>query len=90
MVEWSDSENMWERRVAILYQLLYRQDTDETFLFEAIRKGCASALRNEFFIQKAIGWALRTYKSTAPAAVESFIEAEKARLSKLSVREARK
>lgn len=90
MVEWSDSENMWERRVSIIYQLLHKQETDEGFLFEAIRKGCASSLRNEFFIQKAIGWALRTYRRTAPVAVDDFIRAEEGRLSKLSLREARR
>jgi DNA alkylation repair enzyme len=87
---WSDSEDMWERRVAILFQLRYGDGTDEAFLFDTIRKACSSNLRDEFFIQKAIGWALRTYRRSSPSSVDTFVEQESANLSKLSVREARK
>lgn len=90
MHDWSDSENMWERRVSILFQLLFKKATDEAFLFEVIRKSCSSNLSNEFFIQKAIGWSLRTYRRTSPASVDIFIATEESKLSKLSLREARK
>nr|WP_242836652.1 DNA alkylation repair protein [Ruminococcus flavefaciens] len=45
---------------------------------------------DEFFINKAIGWALREYSKTAPAWVKSFIERNKSALSSLSLKEASK
>ncbi|UCZ53096.1 DNA alkylation repair protein [Bacillus shivajii] len=79
---WSSHENLWLRRTAILYQLKYKEQTDAKRLFQVIQLNSHS---DEFFIQKAIGWALREYSKTAPETVESFIEKEQ--LSKLSVRE---
>jgi 3-methyladenine DNA glycosylase AlkD len=79
--------NMWLRRVSIIHQLPYRKNTDQGLLFEA-------CLRNmndqEFFIRKAIGWALRQYAKTEPKAVYSFVETHKQSLSGLSIREALK
>jgi 3-methyladenine DNA glycosylase AlkD len=78
---------MWVRRTAILCQNRHKQRTDQTRLFDyCLRR----ADEREFFIRKAIGWALRQYAYTAPDAVRSFINAHSAELSPLSVREAAK
>ncbi|MCC2686607.1 MAG: hypothetical protein K0R75_3506 [Paenibacillaceae bacterium] len=82
---WLRSGNMWLMRTAILFQLYYKADTDVPQLFDAIR-ACADS--REFFLGKAIGWALREYSKTDPQSVMEFVESE--RLSSLSVREALK
>lgn len=79
--------NFWLRRVAILHQLSYREHTDEGRLW---RYCLESALEPEFFLRKAIGWALREYAKTRPDAVLEFVEAHRDVLSSLSVREALK
>lgn len=80
-------QNMWVRRVALLHQLGWRGKTDETLLFSYSLQ-CAH--EKEFFIQKAIGWALRDYARHNPLAVRTFTVTEQARLSPLSYREANK
>ena len=45
---------------------------------------------DEFFINKAIDWALREYSKTAPEYVKNFIAQYKSRLSNLSIKEASK
>jgi len=80
-------ENFWMRRIALLHQLGWRGKTDEMRLF---RYSLALGHENEFFIQKAIGWALRDYAKHAPHNVAQFIAENKTKLSKLSVREAGK
>lgn len=81
------SENMWTRRIALLHQLGWRDKTDAQRLFEY----CLTlAHEKEFFIQKAIGWALRDYARHAPEAVRIFMHQEKERLAPLSYREANK
>jgi 3-methyladenine DNA glycosylase AlkD len=82
---WIESEDMWLRRSAILFQLNYREATDEKLLFDLIRR-CAE--EKEFFIRKAIGWALRQYAKTDAGAVRRFVS--ETPLSPLSVREALK
>ncbi|AST93104.1 MULTISPECIES: DNA alkylation repair protein [Sutcliffiella] len=82
---WIHSENFWLNRTAILYQLKYKEKTDEERLFHYISIHKQS---KEFFIQKAIGWALREYSKTAPEVVEAFISS--ANLAPLSVREGMK
>nr|WP_315219046.1 DNA alkylation repair protein [uncultured Duganella sp.] len=79
--------NMWVRRVAILHQLGWRDKTDEALLFSY---SLQRAHEKEFFIQKAIGWALRDYARHNPRAVREFTVTEKARLSPRSYREANK
>ena len=79
--------NFWLRRVAILHQLGYRERTDEGRLW---RYCLESAQEPEFFLRKAIGWALREYAKTQPDAVLEFVEAHMGVLSSLSVREALK
>ncbi|KUP03994.1 DNA alkylation repair protein [Bacillus coahuilensis p1.1.43] len=69
--KWIVSENIWYNRIAILYQLKYKENTDETKLYEFINQHKDSS---EFFIQKAIGWALREYSKTNPESVKDFIE----------------
>lgn len=80
-------ENMWVRRVAILHQLGWRDKTNQHLLFEY---ALACAHEKEFFIQKAIGWALRDYARHNPDAVREFTSANKDTLSPLSYREANK
>ena len=80
MNDWVIDENIWLRRTAILFQLSYKDQTNEEILYEYIVK---NANRKEFFIQKAIGWALREYSKTNPESVLRFInETELAPLSK--------
>lgn len=69
--KWIASDNFWLRRAAILFQLKYKNATDEQRLFRYI---LLSADSDQFFIQKAIGWALREYSKTAADAVEQFIK----------------
>ena len=80
-------EDFWLRRIAMLHQLGWRADTDAGWLFDA---ALALAHEEEFFIRKAIGWALRDYAHHAPAAVTAFANAHRQRLSALSYREALK
>lgn len=81
----SNSENMWLNRSAILFQLGYKQKTNAHFLFSECLKQADS---KEFFIQKAIGWALREYAKINPDAVKEFVS--KANLKPLSTKEALK
>ncbi len=82
---WMASDDFWLRRTAILYQLRYKQRTDVERLFDFINR-CKE--EKEFFIRKAIGWALREYSKTDEQAVRAFVGAT--RLSPLSEREALK
>ncbi|WHY86254.1 DNA alkylation repair protein [Neobacillus novalis] len=82
---WAVHDNMWLRRAALLFQLKYKGKTNDALLYHYIRQ---NANRKEFFIQKAIGWALREYSKTNPASVKKFIEAQP--LAPLSIREGSK
>ncbi|WP_335872767.1 DNA alkylation repair protein [Bacillus sp. 2205SS5-2] len=83
--KWVHSDHMWLNRTALLYQLKYKSATDVGTLFRYIKLHHSS---NEFFIQKAIGWALREYSKTNPQAVRQFISEEP--LAPLSKREGSK
>ena len=87
MDEWIDSDDFWVARTAIIHQLRFKERTDPDRLF-------AYALRRsgdtEFFIRKAIGWALREYSKTAPDDVAAFVDEHEDEFSGLTVREARK
>ena len=85
--EWLHNDDMWLRRTAIISQLTHKADTDASFLFECC---AARAHETEFFIRKAIGWALRQYARTDPEAVRRFVKQQGDRLSGLSRREAMK
>jgi 3-methyladenine DNA glycosylase AlkD len=87
MDAWVRDGNLWIARTAILHQLHYKDATDERRLFDYCT---LQAGHPDFFIRKAIGWALRMYARTAPDAVRAFLEEERGRLSSLSVREASK
>jgi 3-methyladenine DNA glycosylase AlkD len=66
----SNSDNMWLNRSAILFQLGYKQKTN----FDLLKSECEKHKNsNEFFIQKAIGWALREYGKTNPESVRNFV-----------------
>lgn len=83
--KWSASDNMWLIRTAILFQLNYKENTDFSLLKKLILDHNKSG---EFFIRKAIGWALRQYARTDAKAVKEFVE--KTEMSGLSKREAMK
>lgn len=85
MDAWIADDNMWLARTAILYQLGYKDATDAARLFRYCAK---QAGHPDFFIRKAIGWALREYTKTDAAAVRHFVHAHAAVLSGLSKREA--
>ena len=84
---WISHENIWLCRVALLHQLRYKTDTDEQRLFRYCLSRCHE---EDFFIRKAIGWALRQYAYTDSKAVKEFVEKNKDKLSMLSVKEAMK
>jgi 3-methyladenine DNA glycosylase AlkD len=79
--------NMWLRRVAILHQLGYGSETDIDRLF---RLCLANAADPEFFIRKAIGWALRQTAHHDPAAIRKFLKQQSVKFSNLTLREAGK
>ena len=86
-IKWINSDNMWLQRTALIFQLKYKGDTDTDLLFDFIQQHASS---NEFFIRKAIGWALREYAKTNPESVLEFVQKHEQQLSGLSKREALK
>jgi 3-methyladenine DNA glycosylase AlkD len=85
MWRWIDSDDIWLVRSAIIHQLGCGEHTDERRLFDL----CARrADHPDFFVRKAIGWALREHARRAPDAVRAFVASNRDRLSPLSVREA--
>ncbi len=87
MDAWIDDDNMWLARTALLHQLGYKATTDSVRLFGYCRR---RATHPDFFIRKAIGWALREYAKTDPEAVRAFVHDNDGTLSGLSKREALK
>ena len=87
MRAWSRGEDMWKRRSAILCQITFKKDTDLDLLFALIEPSLPS---KEFFLRKAIGWALRSYAWTDSRPIVRYVEKNRARLSPLSIREALK
>jgi len=85
MGAWAVDENLWVRRVAILHQLGRRVETDTDLLGDILAANLGSG---EFFIDKAIGWALRDYSKTDPAWVRGFLATHE--MSALSRREGSK
>ncbi|MEW6085205.1 MAG: DNA alkylation repair protein [Chloroflexota bacterium] len=83
--KWRKSKNIWLRRTAILFQLGYKKETDFDLMCNIIRENLGS---DEFFINKAIGWALRQYAYTDAKAVKKFVK--ETDLHPLSRREAMK
>jgi 3-methyladenine DNA glycosylase AlkD len=87
MLAWSRSGDLWKRRTAIICQLGFKAETDLQLLYACIEPSMGS---REFFLQKAIGWALRQYAWTDAAEIKSYVRRNRTRLSALSCREARK
>jgi 3-methyladenine DNA glycosylase AlkD len=87
MLTWSKCKNIWKRRTSILCQLRFKQDTDLNLLYACIEPSLDS---KEFFLRKAIGWALRQYAWTDPREIRRYVREQKGQLSGLSQREALK
>lgn len=85
--KWIESDNFWLQRVAIIFQLKYKDKTNQQILFDYI---LGRADSKEFFVQKASGWALREYSKTNAEAVIHFTTSYQDLLSPLTYREARK
>ena len=84
---WATDSDLWLNRTAILHQLLYKDATDAEQLFRYYDLHAGS---DEFFHKKAVGWALRQYARTDPAAVKTYVDERRETLSSLSIREALK
>lgn len=87
MKAWSVVDNIWIRRIAIIHQLNFKKSTNKEILREIILNNIED---EEFFIQKAIGWALRQYAKSNEDWVRKFVGSYQNELSKLSYREATK
>lgn len=87
MLDWSKDPDKWVRRVAIEHQLL-RKDRINTALLSQIPENNLES--DEFFINKAIGWALRDYSKTNPEWLSDFIDGNYNHLAKLSITEGSK
>lgn len=85
MLAWSRCGDMWKRRTAILCQLGFKHATDVDLLYACIEPSLES---QEFFLRKAIGWALRQYAWSNPKEVRRYVRVNRGRLSALSYREA--
>jgi 3-methyladenine DNA glycosylase AlkD len=82
---WMNSGNLWLQRACLLFQLKYRNETDQELLFRLCER---LSDHKDFFIRKAIGWALREYAKRNPGAVLEFVNSHT--LSPLSRKEALK
>jgi len=82
---WMTNSNIWLKRVTLIFQLKYKNETDNEFLKKTILR---NNLTEEFFLNKAIGWALRQYSKFNPDWVKIFIASHS--LSPLSIREGSK
>ena len=87
MLEWSKDSNIWLKRVAILYQLSLKEKVDKQVLDKILVNNLGDS---EFFINKAIGWALRDYSKFNPEWIREFIKKNKDNMANLSIREASK
>ena len=84
MLAWSTDPDFWVRRVAILHQLSSKERTDRVLLGRILENNLES---REFFINKAIGWALRQFSKTDRDWVAGFIAEHQGRMAPLSIRE---
>jgi 3-methyladenine DNA glycosylase AlkD len=101
MKRWAKGDDLWKRRAAILCQLRFRSETDLDLLYACLEPNLLNRepargsqppdqLQNDFFIRKAVGWALRQYAWSDPDEVRRYAAAQRKRLSPLSIREALK
>lgn len=86
LLAWSRGEDAWLRRTSIICQVGFKRSTDRALLYACIEP---SLRESDFFLRKAIGWALREYGKVAPEAVAAYVAAHP-ELSPLSRREALK
>jgi len=87
LLRWAKDDDIWRRRTAIISQVSFKKDTDLDLLERAIAPSLA---RKEFWLRKAIGWALRQYAWVDPKWTQRYVRAHDAELSGLSKREALK
>lgn len=87
LISWSKDNNIWIRRVSIIHQLHRKEKTNIELLEKIIVNNFGS---DEFFINKAIGWALRDYSKTNKEWVSNFINKYKDKMANLSIKEASK
>jgi 3-methyladenine DNA glycosylase AlkD len=87
MLAWSRSPDLWKRRTSIISQLTFGAEVDRKLLYACIEPSLDS---KEFFLRKAIGWALRQLAWDDPAEVKRYVREQGERLSPLSRREALK
>ena len=84
---WIEDRSLWVRRGALLAHIRHKSHTD----WEQLSRHCLTrGGEKDFFIRKAIGWALREYSYTAPERVSGFLRTNRDRLSRLSYREGAK
>ena len=87
ILSWSCDDDIWLRRLAIDHQLLKKEETDTELLEKILVNNLG---QTKFFINKAIGWALRDYSKTNPDWVKDFIERYRVEMAALSIREGSK
>ncbi len=87
MTGWSTSPNIWKRRTSIICQIGFKDRTDLGLLYKCIEPSLSS---KEFFLRKAIGWALRQVAWYQPKEIIRYVKQNRERLSPLSEREALK
>ena len=84
---WNEDEDLWLRRTSIICQVGAKERTDQGRLF----RFCEARMgEKDFFIRKAIGWALREYAKTRPEEVAAFVASHRDDMAGLSLREATK
>ncbi|MGE0625940.1 MAG: DNA alkylation repair protein [Pseudomonadales bacterium] len=84
LLAWSADDDLWRRRTAILAQLKYKTATDWRLQQRLMAPSLTST---EFFLRKALGWALREYSKTDPDAVLRYVRDHAGTLSGLTRRE---
>ncbi len=84
---WARHDNIWLRRVAIISQISFKNETDLTLLYDCITPSLGAG---EFFLRKAIGWALREQAKANPDEIRRYLAAAGPELSPLSRKEAQK
>lgn len=87
MVAWSKSPHLWKRRTSIICQVARKKETDLRLLYTCIENNFDD---REFFIRKAIGWALRAYAWVEPTEIDRYVKKHESALSNLSRKEALK
>jgi 3-methyladenine DNA glycosylase AlkD len=87
LLAWSRGDDAWLRRTSIICQVSFKRATDQALLYACIEPSLGE---RDFFLRKAIGWALREYGKSEPEAVRGYVAEHAGRLSGLSRREALK